>query len=44
MQRYVEKKEMDAEWIQLIKEAKTIGITREEIRVFLLTSKKQKTK
>lgn len=32
--------EIDIEWVKLIKEAKTIGLTQEEIRLFLIKLKK----
>lgn len=41
MLKTVKEQKMDAEWIQLIKEAKTMGITREEIRTFLLNNQQK---
>ncbi|MTW87646.1 DNA-binding anti-repressor SinI [Virgibacillus dakarensis] len=33
------KRKLDNEWIKLMKEAKTIGLTIEEIRIFLSQKK-----
>ncbi|NAP01169.1 DNA-binding anti-repressor SinI [Halomonas sp. MG34] len=35
MEKIVEKLSLDGEWIELIKRAKNLGITTEEIRQFL---------
>ncbi|MFB4167812.1 DNA-binding anti-repressor SinI [Virgibacillus sp. JSM 102003] len=32
-------KEIDYEWLELMKEAKTIGLTLEEVRLFLADKK-----
>ncbi|WP_077328073.1 anti-repressor SinI family protein [Virgibacillus siamensis] len=39
----VEKIEVDYEWLELIKQAKTIGLTAEEIRLFLAKARRDTT-
>ncbi|MEW9676006.1 anti-repressor SinI family protein [Lentibacillus sp. L22] len=41
MLKFVGKRKMDVEWVRLIMEAKMIGITKEEIRLFLKSQKKK---
>ncbi|WP_245835800.1 anti-repressor SinI family protein [Virgibacillus ndiopensis] len=40
MTKVVKKTVLDNEWINLMKEAKTIGLTVEEIRLFLIQVQK----
>ncbi|WP_188454152.1 anti-repressor SinI family protein [Virgibacillus oceani] len=40
MTKVVKKTVLDSEWIDLMKEAKTIGLTIDEIRLFLIQVEK----
>ncbi|WP_226376887.1 anti-repressor SinI family protein [Oceanobacillus halotolerans] len=42
MEKMKESKKLDNEWVSLMKEAKTIGLKKEDIRTFLTEAKKKK--